>query len=51
VRGVFEERAAADGYGVAASREDFFERCDVISLHLRLVNATRGMWAPPISPA
>jgi hypothetical protein len=24
---------------VAASREDFFEQCDVISLHLRLVDA------------
>src|SRR5207302_6982164 len=27
----------------ARSREEFFETCDVISLHLRLVDATRGI--------
>jgi D-3-phosphoglycerate dehydrogenase len=37
------ERAAAEGAAVASSREHFFERCDVISLHLRLVDATRGL--------
>lgn len=37
------ERARADGWTVAASKEEFFERCDVISLHLRLVDATRGI--------
>ena len=36
------ERARADGYGVAASKEALFEECDVLSLHLRLVDATRG---------
>jgi D-3-phosphoglycerate dehydrogenase / 2-oxoglutarate reductase len=36
-------QAAADGYRVAPSREDFFGECDVISLHLRLVEATRGI--------
>jgi D-3-phosphoglycerate dehydrogenase / 2-oxoglutarate reductase len=36
-------QAAADGYHVAPSREDFFGECDVISLHLRLVEATRGI--------
>lgn len=36
-------RAQADGYGIASSREMFFEGCDVISLHLRLVDATRGI--------
>src|SRR5262252_6548569 len=35
-------RAQADGYVVSASK-DFFEECDVISLHLRLVDATRGI--------
>lgn len=36
-------RARADGYAVAASKEAFFEACDVISLHLRLIEATRGI--------
>lgn len=36
-------RAQADGYAVAASREAFFADCDVISLHLRLIEATRGI--------
>jgi D-3-phosphoglycerate dehydrogenase len=35
------ERARADGYATARSKAEFFERCDVISLHLRLVAATR----------
>jgi D-3-phosphoglycerate dehydrogenase / 2-oxoglutarate reductase len=34
-------RAAADGYEAAASREQFYESCDVVSLHMRLVDATR----------
>jgi D-3-phosphoglycerate dehydrogenase / 2-oxoglutarate reductase len=34
-------KARADGYAVAASKEAFFESCDVISLHMRLVDATR----------
>lgn len=37
------ERARADGYSVARSREAFFEDCDVISLHMRLVETTRGI--------
>lgn len=37
------ERARTDGYAVARSKEEFFERCDVISLHMRLVPATRGI--------
>ena len=36
-------RARDDGYGVAESREAFFSECDVISLHMRLVEATRGI--------
>jgi D-3-phosphoglycerate dehydrogenase / 2-oxoglutarate reductase len=37
------EKARADGYGTAASKEAFFEQCDVLSLHMRLVDATRGI--------
>jgi D-3-phosphoglycerate dehydrogenase len=37
------KKAAADGYDVAASKADFFERSDVLSLHMRLVDATRGI--------
>jgi D-3-phosphoglycerate dehydrogenase len=36
-------RAQGDGYAVSASKEAFFEECDVLSLHLRLVDATRGI--------
>ena len=36
-------RARADGYEMAASKDEFFESCDVISLHMRLVEATRGI--------
>jgi D-3-phosphoglycerate dehydrogenase len=36
-------RAKAEGYLVAPSRLAFFERCDVVSLHMRLVDATRGI--------
>jgi len=37
------ERAEADGHRAAASCEQFFESCDVLSLHLRLAEATRGV--------
>jgi D-3-phosphoglycerate dehydrogenase / 2-oxoglutarate reductase len=36
-------RAREDGYDVAPSRAAFFAGCDVISLHMRLVDATRGI--------
>jgi len=36
-------RARTDGYALARSKEAFFEECDVISLHLRLVDSTRGI--------
>ncbi len=35
------ETARADGYATAPSKEAFFAECDVISLHMRLVPATR----------
>jgi len=37
------EKASADGYAVAASKEAFFAESDVITLHMRLVDATRGI--------
>jgi D-3-phosphoglycerate dehydrogenase / 2-oxoglutarate reductase len=36
-------KARADGYEAAASKAAFFEQCDVLSLHMRLVEATRGI--------
>ena len=36
-------RAQADGYPTASSKGKFFERCDVLSLHMRLVDETRGI--------
>ncbi|HSW05851.1 D-2-hydroxyacid dehydrogenase family protein [Aquabacterium sp.] len=36
-------KAAADGYEAAGSRDAFFETCDVVSLHLRLNDETRGL--------
>jgi D-3-phosphoglycerate dehydrogenase len=35
--------AKADGRAVAASKREFFESADVLSLHMRLVDATRGI--------
>jgi D-3-phosphoglycerate dehydrogenase len=40
-----QQRARTDGYAVAASRETFYEQSDVVSLHMRLVPATRGIVA------
>ncbi|SFC56591.1 D-3-phosphoglycerate dehydrogenase [Polaromonas sp. OV174] len=37
------ELAQADGFEVAASKADFFEQCDVLSLHLRLHENTVGI--------
>jgi len=39
-------KAVADGFAAAESREVFFELCDVLSLHLRLTNETRGVVGP-----
>ena len=36
-------RAAADGYAVAPGKEAFFADCDIITLHMRLYDATRGI--------
>jgi D-3-phosphoglycerate dehydrogenase / 2-oxoglutarate reductase len=37
------DRARADGYAVTASKGELFETSDVVSVHLRLVDATRGI--------
>lgn len=37
------ERAQADGYEIATSKSAFFEQSDVLSLHLRLHEETRGI--------
>jgi D-3-phosphoglycerate dehydrogenase len=37
------ERARAEGHEIAASKADLYERADVLSLHMRLVDATRGI--------
>ena len=37
------ERARADGWTAAPSKAAFFEQCDAITLHMRLVDATRGI--------
>ncbi|MFM9884992.1 MAG: D-2-hydroxyacid dehydrogenase family protein [Burkholderiales bacterium] len=37
------KQARSDGYVVAPSKEAFYSECDVISLHMRLVDATRGI--------
>jgi len=36
-------RARTDGHDVAPSSEAFYEQCDVVSLHMRLVPDTRGI--------
>jgi D-3-phosphoglycerate dehydrogenase len=36
-------RAAAEGCAFAASRAEFYAEADVVSLHVRLVDATRGL--------
>ncbi len=37
------ERARADGHAFAASKEALFEQSDVLTLHVRLIPATRGL--------
>ncbi len=36
-------RARIDGYAVASSQAELFEEADVLSLHFRLIDATRGL--------
>jgi len=37
------EKAVAEGYAAAESREGFFGQADVLTLHLRLTETTRGL--------
>ena len=37
------QRAEADGYATASSKSTLYEQSDVISLHMRLVEETRGI--------
>ncbi len=37
------QRAREDGWNVAPDKQTFFETCDVLSLHMRLVKETRGI--------
>jgi D-3-phosphoglycerate dehydrogenase len=37
------DHARADGYATASSKVQLFAECDVLSLHMRLVDATRGI--------
>ncbi len=37
------EKAIQQGFEAAATREEFFEQCDVLSLHLRLCDETDGI--------
>lgn len=37
------EKAVLDGFEAATNQEDFFAHCDVLSLHLRLTDETRGI--------
>jgi D-3-phosphoglycerate dehydrogenase / 2-oxoglutarate reductase len=40
------QQAMYDGHQAAASRDDFFAQCDVLSLHLRLRDETRNIVRP-----
>ncbi len=42
-RDASREQAQADGFEVASSKTEFFEQSDVLTLHLRLNEATRGI--------
>ena len=42
-RDASRQRARVDGLEAAPSKEAFFDQCDVVSLHLRLVASTRGI--------
>lgn len=37
------EKALAEGFETAGSKADFYAGCDIVSLHMRLVDATRGI--------
>jgi len=42
-RDASRDKARSDGHQFAASKAAFFEESDVVTLHLRLIDATRGI--------
>ena len=42
-RDASRERAVADGYDAASSKSALYEQSDIVSLHMRLVEGTRGI--------
>lgn len=42
-RATSRQKAVMDGFHAAATREDIFSQCDVLCLHLRLNDETRGI--------
>ena len=42
-RAASRQKAVMDGFHAAATREDIFSQCDVLCLHLRLNDETRGI--------
>jgi D-3-phosphoglycerate dehydrogenase len=42
-RDASQAKARTDGHAVAESKAAFFEQSDIVSLHLRLIDATRGI--------
>jgi D-3-phosphoglycerate dehydrogenase / 2-oxoglutarate reductase len=42
-RAASRQRAQADGHAIAPSQSALFEQSDIVSLHLRLVDGTRGI--------
>ena len=42
-RDASREKAVMDGFDAATTRDEFFAQCDVLSLHLRLTEETRGI--------
>jgi D-3-phosphoglycerate dehydrogenase len=40
-RDASQARARGDGYATAGSKAEFFKSCDIVTLHMRLVPATR----------
>jgi len=45
-RDASRESARADGHAIAPSKDALFEECDMLSLHMRLLDATRGIVKP-----
>ena len=43
-------RALKDGYVPAAGKAAFFSECDVVTLHMRLVDATRATLINVVNP-